>query len=167
MHAIAANGFAEGPAEALRDYLVTHGAEVVTIFHPLTPEHGSRHVIARYANGRQVDEHRVDLRVRPPQSYALDPLVPLLPPRVDTWFGFNPLACARGLVARRLGRARSAVLWSVDFVPNRFGAATVVTRIYDRVDRLCCRRADARVELSETARDARNRRHGVGGETPP
>jgi glycosyltransferase involved in cell wall biosynthesis len=167
MHAIVANGFAEGPAEALRDYLVAHGADVVTIFHPLAPEHGSRHVISRYANGHQVDEHRLDLRIRPPRSYALDPLVPLLPPRVDTWFGFNPLACARGLVQRRLGRARSVVLWSVDFVPDRFGAGTIATKIYDRLDRRCCTRADAHVELSEAARDARDQRHGLGEESVP
>src|SRR5438477_5070843 len=166
MHAVVANGFAEGPAEALRDYLVAHDAEVVTIFHPLTPEHGSRHVIARYAEGRQVDERRVDLRLSPPLSYALDPLVPLLPPHVDTWFGFNPLACGRGLLQRRLGRARSVVLWSVDFVPDRFGAGTVATKIYDRLDRRCCLRADARVELSEAAREARNSRHHVRDGAP-
>src|SRR5919204_6467341 len=138
MHAIVANGFAEGPAEALRDYLVAHGAEVVTIFHPLSPEHGTRHVVSRYANGRLVDERHIDLRVRPPRSYVLDPLVPLLPPRVDTWFGFNPLACARGLFARALRRARSVVLWSVDFVPNRFGESSLATNVYDHIDRLCC-----------------------------
>ena len=36
--AIVSNGFADGPAQALRDYLVAHGAEVTTIFHPLTPD---------------------------------------------------------------------------------------------------------------------------------
>lgn len=167
MYAIVANGFADGPAEALRDYLVAHDADVVTIFHPLTPEHGKGHVVARYANGRQLDERSISLPVRPPLSFALDPLVPLLPPRVDTWFGFNPLACARGLLARRLGRARSVALWSVDFVPDRFGASTIPTRIYDRLDRLCCTRVDVRVELSEAARDARNLRHALGEARAP
>jgi glycosyltransferase involved in cell wall biosynthesis len=162
MHAIVANGFAEGPAEALRDYLVARGTEVITVFHPLTPEHGTRHLITRYAEGRQVAERRFDARLRPPGSYAVDPLVPLLPPRVDTWFGFNPLACAKGLALRRLGRARSVVLWSVDFVPDRFGAGTIPTKIYDRLDRRCCVHADARVELSDAAREARNRRHSLG-----
>ena len=32
------NGFAEGPAQALRDFLLAREASVVTIFHPLTPE---------------------------------------------------------------------------------------------------------------------------------
>jgi glycosyltransferase involved in cell wall biosynthesis len=159
--AIASNGFADGPAQALRDYLVARDANVVTIFHPLTPEQGSSHIVATYAGGAQVDERRVRLPLGPPASFVLDPFVPLLPPKVDAWFGFNPLACARGLVARGQGRARRVVLWSVDFVPDRFGRGTLPTRIYDRVDRLSCRRADARIELSAAARDGRNRRHDL------
>ncbi len=154
--AIVSNGFADGPAQALRDYLVARDASVVTIFHPLTPEQGTHHRVATYADGGQVKKRIVRLPLRPPGSFVLDPFVPLLPPNVDAWFGFNPLACARGLVARATGRARFVFLWSVDFVPDRFGRGTLVTRIYDRVDRLCCRRADARVELSEAARAARN-----------
>jgi glycosyltransferase involved in cell wall biosynthesis len=156
--AIVSNGFADGPAQALRDYLVVRGVDVVTVFHPLTPEQGTTHVITTYAGGERVGERRVRLPLRPPASFAVDPFVPLLLPRVDVWFGFNPLACARGLVAR----ADRVVLWSVDFVPDRFGRGTVATRIYDRLDRLCCMRADARVELTAAARDARNRRHGLG-----
>jgi glycosyltransferase involved in cell wall biosynthesis len=165
--AIVANGFAEGPAQALRDHLVGTGARVVAVSHPLTPEDGTRHVIAEYAGGRRVGTRTVRLPLRPPLSFALDPLVPLLPPHVDAWFGFNPLACARGLAARSLGRARLVVLWSVDFAPDRFGAGTLTTRLYDRIDRLACTRADGRVELSEAARDARNRRHGLDDGAAP
>jgi glycosyltransferase involved in cell wall biosynthesis len=160
-YAIVANGFAEGPAQALRDYLVERGAEVLAISHPLTPEQGNGHVIARFARGREVDTRTRRLPLRPPLSFALDPFVPLVPSPVDAWFGFNPLAAARGLLAREQRRARSVVLWSVDFAPDRFGHGTMWTRLYDHLDRLCCRRADARVELSEAARDARNRRHGL------
>jgi glycosyltransferase involved in cell wall biosynthesis len=163
--AIVSNGFADGPAQALRDYLVAQGASVVTIFHPLTPEQGRIHRIIEYADGAPVRERSLHLPLRPPASFVLDPFVPLLPTRVDTWFGFNPLACARGLVARRTGRARRDELWSVDYLPDRFGRATLPTRIYDRVDRLCCRHADARVELSEAARAARNRRHDLQPES--
>jgi glycosyltransferase involved in cell wall biosynthesis len=156
---IAANGFGDGPAQALRDYLVPRAAEIVTIFHPLTREQGNRHVITTYANGMVVEESSIRTPVRPPASFAVDPFVPLLPRRVDVWFGFNPLACARGLVARRLHRAQMCVLWSVDFVPDRFGKGSPLTRLYDRIDRTCCLRANARVELTEAARDGRNERH--------
>jgi glycosyltransferase involved in cell wall biosynthesis len=165
--AIVANGFAEGPAQALRDYLVARGVDVLAISHPLTAEQGTRHLVARYANGGLLDERTVRVPLRPPLSFAADPFVPLRPQRVDAWFGFNPLACARGMLARRLGRARFVALWSVDFVPDRFGAGTALTRLYDRLDRLCCLRADARIELSETAREARNRRHAVPHVAPP
>jgi glycosyltransferase involved in cell wall biosynthesis len=159
--AIVSNGFADGPAQALRDYLVARDVCVVTIFHPLTPEQGTRHRITVYDDGAQVKERSVRLPLKPPASFALDPFVPLLPPHVDAWFGFNPLACARGLVARGQRRAGQVVLWSVDFVPDRFGSGTLPTRVYDRLDRLSCMRADARVELSETARSARDRRHDL------
>jgi glycosyltransferase involved in cell wall biosynthesis len=158
--AIVSNGFADGPAQALRDYLVERGARVVTIFHPLTAEQGREHVITTYADRRRLTERRRRTPLQPPLSFVADPFVPLLAPRVDAWFGFNPLACARGLA----GRAPFVVLWSVDFVPDRFGPGTVATRVYDRLDRLCCLRADARVELSEAARDARNRRHRLPAE---
>ena len=165
--AIVANGFAEGPAQALRDYLVERGSTVVTILHPLTVEQGKRHRVSFYGAGRHVAERTVRLPLSPPLSYAIDPFVPLLPPRVDTWFGFNPLACGRGLAARAFGRARRVFLWSVDFVPDRFGPGTTATRLYDRLDRLCCTRADARVELTDAAREARNARHGLGGNAAP
>ncbi len=164
---IAANGFADGPAQALRDYLVPRGAEVVTIFHPLTREQGNRHVISTYRDGARADESSILIPLRPPASFALDPFVPLLPRRADVWFGFNPLACGRGLVARRMGRAGTCVLWSVDFVPDRFGPGSLLTRFYDRLDRTCCERADARVELTESARAGRNHRHGLSEEARP
>jgi glycosyltransferase involved in cell wall biosynthesis len=164
--ALVANGFADGPAQALRDYLVERGAHVVTVFHPLTREQGNRHVVAEYRGGTQLHTRSIRVPLPVPLSYAADPLVPLRLPRVDAWFGFNPLACARGLAARRLGRASRVVLWSVDFVPGRFGR-TPLTRVYDALDRLCCTQADARVELSEAARDGRNARHGLPeGRTP-
>src|SRR5690348_13863664 len=127
------------------------------MFHPLTAEQGTEHVIASYASGGRVSERRRRTPLRPPLSFLADPVIPLVPPRVDAWFGFNPLACARGLVAG----APFVALWSVDFVPDRFGPRTIATRIYDRLDRLCCLRADARIELSVAARDARAARHDL------
>lgn len=159
--AIVANGFADGPAQALRDYLRARGARIEVVWHPLTPEDGATHVVESWAGEELTARRTVSLPVRPPSSFAFDPLVPLRMPRVDVWFGFNPSACARGIAARGLRRARFVVLWSVDFVPDRFGHGTLQTRAYDGLDRLCCRRADARVELTLLAAASRNRRHGL------
>jgi glycosyltransferase involved in cell wall biosynthesis len=162
-----ANGFADGPAQALRDYLVSQDSAVFAASHPLSPEDGKRHVIREYARGQLVDERQVRMPLRPPLSFVLDPWVPVLPPRVDAWFGFNPLACARGLLARAQRRTSFVALWSVDFVPDRFGRRSPATRVYDRLDRICCIRADARIELSEVARDARRLRHDLPPDAAP
>jgi glycosyltransferase involved in cell wall biosynthesis len=165
--AIVANGFAQGPAQALRDYLVERRARVVTVLHPLTREEGRRHVVTDHAAGALTRSRSTLVPLRPPLSFAVDPVVPLRLPKVDLWFGFNPLACARGLLARRLGQADRVVLWSVDFVPDRFGRGSLLTKLYDRLDHLCCTHADARVELAEAARAARLAHHRMSEEATP
>lgn len=161
------NGFGDGPAQAVRDRLVALRARrVVTVFHPLVREEGSWHEVTVYDRGFETDARRIRLPFHPPLTYPLDLLVPLRPDRVDCWFGFNSLACARGLAARRVRRADTVVYWCVDFVPNRFGEGAL-TKIYDRLDRLCCERADARFELSAAARDARAARHRLGANMAP
>ena len=156
---IVANGVADGPAQALRDYLVERGARrLTTIFHPLVPEDGGVHEVRHWRGGKEAGGTEYRLPSRPPLTYPLDLVVPPWPRSTDGWFGFNGLACARGLAARRLGRAETVVYWCVDYVDERFGRG-VVTRAYDALDRLCCVRADARFELSEAARRARDARH--------
>jgi glycosyltransferase involved in cell wall biosynthesis len=164
--AIIANGFADGPAQALRDYLAGMGARVCFVAHPLLPEDGRTHEVRTVAAGRAWTKKR-RTPLRPPLSFALDPFVPIRMPRADVWFGFTPVACARGLVERRLGRTTRVVLWSVDFTPDRFGRGSPVTRLYDSLDGIACRRADARVELSEAARDARASRLGLAAGVTP
>jgi glycosyltransferase involved in cell wall biosynthesis len=154
--AIVSNGHVDGPAQALRDHLVRKDARrVTTVFHPLGPEDGGIHEVAVFERGTAGRIRRVRLPSRPPLTYPLDLLVPLRAPRADAWFGFNALACARGLVPRRAG---TVVYWCVDYVDDRFGTG-LLTRAFNGVDGFCCRRADARFELSEGARSARDARH--------
>src|SRR5581483_2563669 len=125
-----------GPPAAMLDYLLAHrAARVTAIFHPLTEEDGNAHLIEEYRSGDKASERAVRLPSRPPWTYPLDALVPPRPPRVDGWFGFNNLACARGLLERRLGRADTVTYWAIDFVPNRFGEGTLLTRAYEALDR--------------------------------
>lgn len=160
--AVVANGTADQPpASGLHEFLRAEGArKVTTIFHPLEPEDEPYHEITVYERGRRTRTRRVPLPSKPPYTFALDPLVPLWPERVDGWFAFNNLAAARGLLARRLGRAGKVVYWAVDFVPDRFGTGAL-TRLYDSLDAYCCRTVDGRIELSQPALSGRNERHGL------
>jgi glycosyltransferase involved in cell wall biosynthesis len=159
--AVVTSGFADGPAQPLRDHLLQRGArEVVMVSHPLVAEHPEPHTIVRYRGGEEIERTTVSLPNHPPYTYAFDPFVPLSLPRVDGWFGFNCLATGVGIARRAAGRVGRVVHWSVDFVPDRFGPG-VLTRLYERTDEWCCRRADGRVDLSEAALDGRNRAYGL------
>lgn len=157
-YAIVASGFAEGPAQALRDYLLRERARrVVMVAHPLVDEGDTSHEVAVYEGGELMSRRRTRLPFKPPYTYPLDVLVPLVPPRCDVWFGFNNLAAAHGLAARAAQRCEQVVYWCVDFVEDRFGGGTL-TKVYDGLDRAVCRRVDLRVELSEAGLRGRDRR---------
>jgi glycosyltransferase involved in cell wall biosynthesis len=160
---VAVNGATYSPpASGLIDFLLACKARrVTTVFHPLEPENPPEHVITVYEAGEQTDRRVLKLPSRPPYTYLVDPLIPAWPEAVDGWFGFNNLMTARGLGARSFGRAGKVVYWAVDFVPDRFGAGSPLTRAYDALDRLCCTRADARFELSVPALEGRTERLGL------
>lgn len=150
------------PADALIDYLNDRGARSVTaVFHPLQGVDGTGHLIQHWRHGQPLGDRRVPLPARPPFTYPLDLVVPPLPAKVDHWVAFNCLEYARGSALRRLRRVRTVTYWVIDFVPDRFGVGSPATRAYDRLDRAACLGADLRVELSDTARDARDARHGL------
>ena len=149
----------EPPASGVWQFLVGHGAKrVTTVYHPLDRNDEPCHRIAVYEPEQDPKTRSVKLPSWPPATYAVDPFVPFLPAETDCWIGFNNLAAARGLVQRAARRADAVVYWAVDFVPNRFGRG-LLTRAYDSLDSLCCRRVDLRVELSSAALEGRNQRH--------
>lgn len=151
---IAGNGFADGPSQALRDYLLKHKAKrVVTVSHPLVPEGSNGHIVTVYENGKS-SVREIRLPHKPPYTYIFDPLVPLRLPSSTAWFGFNNLAAYRGLLRRKRGKTKKVYYWAVDFVPERFGKG-LATRAYMHIDRVVSTRADMRVELSEAAMSGR------------
>jgi glycosyltransferase involved in cell wall biosynthesis len=157
---IIANGFADGPAQALRDYLIKHDAKrVITVAHPLVPEGSNVHIITEYKDGK-ISVKQTKLPHKPPYTYLFDPFVPLRLPKSSAWIGFNNLACLRGLQSRKIGRTDKVIYWAVDFVAERFGKS-VATKGYDKVDRYVCKNADYRVELSPVGVTSRNKYHGL------
>lgn len=148
---IVANGFADGPAQPLRDYLLEHKAKkVIMVNHPLVAEGGNKHIVTIYEKGKIVSQKKYRLPNKPPYTFALDPFVPLKLPDSTAWFGFNNLAAQRGMRRKKHGKTQKVYYWAVDFVPNRFGN-NVLTKVYNKVDKKVSLNADARIELAETA----------------
>ncbi len=165
---IVANGNPDSPpASGVRDFLASNARELTTIFHPLNRDDPPVHHIARWQGGKQIEGRSLRRPSRPPLTYAFDALVPFVRPRVDGWLGFSNLSALHGLSRRRAGLAASVAYWAVDFVPDRFGAGSRLSQLYDRIDRAAATRADLRVELTAAARDARAARLGLGAAASP
>lgn len=164
-----ANGSAgEPPIATVQEYLIDRGARsVTTILHPLDVEHGDEHFVHRVVRGAAPITRTRRLPAKPPYTYPLDLTVPFVPPRADTHLCFNSLVAARALACRRAGRVGQVVYWMVDFVPDRFGAGSPLTRAYDGLDRFVCRRADVRFEVTAPALEERTARLGLGSEAAP
>jgi glycosyltransferase involved in cell wall biosynthesis len=147
---IVANGFADGPSQALREYLQKNKAErVVEISHPLVLENKGIHEMVTYVGNKRFIKKTRFINM-PPLTYIVDPFIPLRIPKDDVWFGFNNLSCIRGLLRKRIGRTDKVVYWAVDFVPGRFGKG-LATFVYDKVDKFVSKRVDLRIDLSEAA----------------
>ncbi len=118
---------------------------------------GERIAIRRYVAGGLAEERTVRTPLRAPLSFVARSARPAPPADASTRGSASTRSRAHAASSHGgSGRARFVVLWSVDFVPDRFGRGTLATRVYDRLDRSCLRQeADARVELSEAAREAR------------
>ena len=155
------------PAYGVRDFLAARAHEVTVINHPLNREDPPEHGVALWRRGELVEERTLRRPSRPPLTYAIDALTPFVRPRVDGWIGFNNLSAVHGIARRRLGLVGRVAYWAVDFVPERFGAGSPLTRLYDRADRFAATHSDLRVELTTVARDARAERLGLGNDASP
>jgi glycosyltransferase involved in cell wall biosynthesis len=162
---LVANGTTSGqPTAGFRDALIERGARVLVHYHPLGLEDRPEHILLDYTAplGRR---RTFVLPSRPPLTYPLDLLVPWRLPRVDVVIAYNNMHAARALWERSRGRVGQVVYSAVDFVPNRFGAGSPLSRVYETLDDWVCRAADGRWEVSEAARDARNEGHGLPRES--
>lgn len=151
---IEANGFADGPAQPFRDYLLKHKAKkIIFINHPLVKEGPNTHVITVYNQGKK-QEKIYHLPNIPPYTYIFDRIIPPQNSLTTAWFGFNNLSAYKGLRQKQHNKATCVYYWAVDFVPERFGS-NPLTRLYNNLDKKVCREVDGRIELSSAAANGR------------
>lgn len=156
---LVSSGYTAGPAQALFRWLGENGSCVLLSTHPLVAETNLGHKLV--SSGLTPAIARTRRRVHhPPLTFILDLISPLVYPKCRTWFGFNCIATAQGLLMRKLGRAKSVVHWNVDFVPRRFDNP-IINRIYESLDRYCWMKSDAHVELTFAALTARSSLYNI------
>lgn len=156
---VATHYWSPGWASALDEYLRPRAPRYRWIGHPLFAD-GSLATYRHYERGRLVDSDEVS-GVSGPSRYAADIR------RTIRWAhragptelfiaGDNLIAMA-GLWLRRRGFARGVVLYTIDYVPNRFSNA-LANRAYHGIDRFASRRADVVWNTASGIIEARQQR---------
>lgn len=157
-----------GPADALERYLRDRRELLVVVEHGFGEAAGEGTTVRVWRDGRLVRTRRLRWGARAPgpltwlKDVALSLAVPLWARgRVDEYIGVDSLNAVAGLALRRVGLARRAVFWTIDYAPRRFGNA-LLDRLYLRLDRLCTTRCSETWNLSPRMEEGR-RELGVEG----
>jgi glycosyltransferase involved in cell wall biosynthesis len=161
--AIATHYYATGPAFELEDYLRQRTHLLAFIAHPLFP--GTLQSYFRlYRDGVLTTEHNLAGPTGPARYFAeLMRTVRWLADvdsTFDLYVGGDNLLALPGLYLRARGHARRVVLYSIDFVPHRFGNP-VMNRTYHGVDAFVSRHVDVIWNVSDAIRRARASRDGA------
>ncbi len=150
----------------LIEYLNRSGARVHLIVHPFPsarmPHHSTLQVID---HGKAIRESRT-FAPRGPEFlfYILDIfftlyLIRCTRARIDLFIGLDNLNTLAGVIARKLGLARSVVFYVIDYVPQRFGNRWL-NDVYHWIDKVCCRHANVIWNVSSAMMEARRTKWG-------
>ena len=158
---LASNGYADGNAEAIAQYLISRKVEMLCVVkHPLERNPKPFHQIEIYRHGELAETKRWTPPCKPPLTYIFDMFYPPLRaiPKADVWIGFGSLNALRGLQSKLMRRSIRVIYNCVDFSPERFGKS-FLTKVYDAIDWLCCIYSDLIWPISAASHDARIQKH--------
>ena len=166
--AIATHVYGSGPADALEEYARERADRVLVLRHAFSYARQVDSVVRRWEDGQLVEDRRVAWhgRIPEPITWTKDFFLDLLWSRrvhgtIDVFVGIDSLNAAAGLALRRRRKARRAVFWTIDFVPDRF-PSRALNGIYHRFDRFCVRHCDETWNVSPRIEAARRERDIVG-----
>jgi len=166
--AIATHYYATGPAFELEDYLRVRTQLLAFVAHPLFPG-ASQSYLRLYRDGTLADEQSLPGPAGPARYFAeLIRTVRWLSTSnlaFDLYVGGDNLLALPGLYMRSRHHVQKVVLYSIDFVPQRFGNP-LMNKLYHGVDTFASRRVDVIWNVSDAIRKARENRDGPGSVAP-
>lgn len=152
--------FATGAPTELEQYLIPRVKNLFFIAHPFSFAKEVNSFYRRYQNSRLVKRGKAfGWRLPEVLIYCKDVFYTLLwiflsGLRFDIFIGADNLNAFSGLILRKLGRAKTVVFYTIDYVPQRF-RNRLLNFIYHWVDKVCVMRVDQTWNLSPRMAEAR------------
>jgi glycosyltransferase involved in cell wall biosynthesis len=155
---LAVHVWRDGPAQALRDYLIKQKADFMWISHSL--------YYSKKVDGSGLELFKNGQKYRKKYSKAINLPLPLKyfsEALLNIWFvlfqktekdclyiGYNSLNALSGIILRKLGKVSKAIYYCVDYTPKRF-ENKFLNLIFHKIDQFCVKHVDETWGLNETA----------------
>ena len=161
---ISSHVWTTGPPDDLAEYASHKAREVLYIGHPLFPGEISKTFVKTFVKKDLKEQHIMRPKLPSIIPYFFDFLLSIIVvlskrKKYDVFFGIDPLNALAGLVLKKLGIVRFVVLYTIDYVPQRF-KSRVLNRLYHLIDFHCVNNCNATWNLSERMSQQRRREYG-------
>ena len=152
--------YATGPGQEFHDWLVeNNAARAMLIEHPFSFSNRDFIRVEDVKAGEEKTINKFPKKKLPTYfSYLIDfftTLAILKNEKFDVYVGSGCFDTLAGIVARRQGKTKKVVLYTIDYAPNTGGK--IYSFVYKLIDRFCCYHVDAIWNLSDRMHEARLR----------
>lgn len=163
---IASHVFATGPALELEEYLKEKAKSLLFIGLPFSSRRDKKH-FARYHKSGKLTDQSFGTGIKFPSffQYLRDALYVILktlsfPGKVNLFIGSDNFSAYIGLIFKWLGKTDKVVLYTIDYLPNRF-KNPILNSIYHFLDRQCLKYCDIVWNVSPVMASAREQFGGI------
>lgn len=139
---VASHIYASGPALDLETYLKYKVKKLLFIGHPFSYRSETSSFYRLYTGGVLKKHHKSFATKLPNIAFYLRDLVFTLwwvliqKEKIDLFVGSDNFLAYIGLLLRHLGKVNDVILYTIDYVPNRF-SNTILNALYHYFDRKC------------------------------
>ncbi|MBI2268220.1 MAG: glycosyltransferase [Candidatus Blackburnbacteria bacterium] len=157
---IASHVFASGPSLDLEEYLKDKVRYLLYIGHPFAERTDVRSFCREYRKGTLVRKHEAyPVRLSSFFVYFKEAFYTMFwllftREKIDLYIGSDNYMAYLGLLAKKTGRVRKVVLYTIDFVPKRF-KNPALNWLYHFFDRECLNKCDMVWNVSSAITQAR------------
>lgn len=161
--------FASGPALDLEEYLKDKAKSLFFVGHPFPYRDDNRSFYRVWTRGRQEKEVKtVSWKLPEVLFYLKDAFYTLFwvlaqGKTFDLYIGSDNFSAYLGLLLKRTGRVKNVVLYTIDYMPTRFGNP-VMNWLYHHFDESCLKECRIVWNVSPRMAEARLEQKGIGGE---
>lgn len=142
---IATHVFATGPSQELEEYLQRKVKTLMFIGHPFSYAQEVHSFFEKYAQGKLCKKGFGRIWALPePLMYLKDFgytffWIVKSKERFELFVGVDPLNALAGVLLNKLGRVRTVIMYTIDYVPQRFNNR-LLNRFYHQIDSYCVKK---------------------------